>query len=201
MSIEEFDKEAEAYEKFKLEWRKDRLLLSDTNDLIECAEVENSFNFIQHLKSAGYVGRKPLLRHSREADPKLPTVKWPISAVVAEKLFLLSYLNKAIQVRQLLPRNRRASKLAGSWRTRTFIVFVGRGLLGPILILDNDLDISKTPSVLRFEVYVIPVRHSLAECSNSHVVIGLLRWFLSCRVEIRIFRTTLVWLANFRSSS
>ena len=69
MSIEEFDEEAEAYEKFKLEWRKDRVLLSDTNDLTECAEVENSFNFIQHLKSPIGLSKKRRTSDSFKITP------------------------------------------------------------------------------------------------------------------------------------
>ena len=107
----------------------------------------------------------------------------------------------SIQVRQLLLRNRRAAKLALIWNLPTnhdehALPFVRRGLLGPILTFENDLDISKTPSVLRFEVYVIPVTHSLAERSDGLVSIGLLRWFLRCGVETGIFRTILLWILH-----
>ena len=104
----------------------------------------------------------------------------------------------SIQVRQLLLRNRRAAKLARIWNTPNHgeyaLSFVHRGLFGPTLILANDLDISKNPSELRFEVYVIPITHSLAERFDGLLSIGLLRWFLRCRVGTGVFRTVLLWL-------
>ena len=45
-----------------------------------------------------------------------------------------------------------------------------------------------------FDLYVIPVTHSLAERSNGLMTIALLRWILRSRVCVGIFRTVLLWL-------
>jgi hypothetical protein len=104
----------------------------------------------------------------------------------------------AIQVRQLFLRNRRATKLSQLWLHPDCydfaLPFVRRGLFGPDLTLDHDLDVSKSPQVLRFDWYVLPVTHSLAERSNGVLSIALLRWILRSRVGAGIFRTILLWL-------
>ena len=83
-----------------------------------------------------------------------------------------------IYVHQLLLINRRAAKLALIWNLTDLgetHFHLSAGLLGPILILKNDLDISKMPSMLRLVVYVSPVMRLRWSC----IIVSCIGFFVA----------------------